>query len=135
MANTGKAVNTTMQVVGNVAKGAEIASNAATSPILVGLTEMGKWIGGMASKAKREEADKLNKQAQQLQATIKALGEKQTQAQQVELEKVLAIQKQNEETKKQNIIRIVAISSLTLLLGIGVVIIIKKKSQQQQSNS
>lgn len=124
MANAQRAVGTTMEVVGMVQK-------TATSPIIVGLTEFGKWIGSVASKKNKEEAEGLSKKAKQLQATIKALGVLQAKSQQEELDRIVAIQKKNDETKKQNIIKIVAISSVTLLIGAGIILIIKKRNSEQ----
>ena len=119
-----KGVKVALEVVGMVQK-------TVNSPIVVGLTEFGKWIGSVASKKNKEEAERLNKKAKQLQAAIKALGIVQAKGQQEELDRILAIQKKNEEIKKQNIIKIVAISSVTLLIGAGIILIIKKKNSQQ----
>lgn len=120
-----KGVATALETVDTVVK-------VVNSPIVEGLGAFGKWIGKVANKKTNEEAQKLKKRAEQLKKTIALLGIKQKQEAQEELNKIAVIQKQNEEKQKQQTIKVIGISSVVLLVGIGIAVIIHKKTSQQQ---
>lgn len=109
----------------------ETVQKVANSPIVEGLGAFGKWIGKVSTIKTREETEKLKSKSHRIAKNMGYLKDKQKDDVERELRSIEVIKRENKKKETDAQIKTIAISSVVLLVGIGVAVLISRRVKAQ----
>lgn len=117
-------VSVAMQTMDTVKK-------VADDPIGEGIGAFAKWVGKVSTIKAREDAEKLKTKSKKITKQLGYLKDRQADEAERNLRSIEAIKRENKKKESEAQIKIIAISSVVLLVGIGVAVIIHRKIKSE----